>query len=149
MRKESILEIREIESGEQTVCANLYANAWNVALPNSQRAISALEFEGETKGEQILVAVLNKKIVGYISICQQSWFIHHLYVDPLIQGIGIGTALISHLQGLETSMTLSLKCQLANSKAIGFYKALGFIESSEFGVDEYGDWVRLINTQPN
>ena len=46
------MKIREIEAGEHLVCANIYANAWNVALPNATRTMNVDEFESEVKGEQ-------------------------------------------------------------------------------------------------
>jgi len=38
---------------------------------------------------------------------------------------------------------LSLKCQLANKKAIGFYLSRGFVETEEHGTDEYGEWIGM------
>jgi GNAT superfamily N-acetyltransferase len=100
----------------------------------------------ETEGELTLVAALDERISGYISIWQPDWFVHHLYVIPAVHGVGIGTALIEHSERLAAPHSLSLKCQTANAKAIGFYSALGFVETAERGTDEYGAWIRLAKT---
>ena len=140
------MEIREIEKCEHSVCAVIYNNAWNFALASAHRTISVVDFEREIDGELTLVAIVDERIVGYISIWEPDWFIHHLYVDPIAHGTGIGTALISYLAGLAASHQISLKCQLANTRAIGFYKSLGFSETPENGTDEFGDWLRLVRT---
>ena len=146
MRQHAKIEIRQVESSEHIDCTNIYTNAWNTALPNAQRTISVIDFEREVEGELTLVATVDERILGYISIWTPDWFIHHLYVDPLAHGTGIGTALLSHSERLTNSHQLSLKCQLANTEALEFYKARGFVEASETGVDEYGDWIRLVKT---
>lgn len=144
MTRKSKFEVREIAPSEHAACATIYASAWNGALPAAPRVISSADFEGETEGERILVGILNGQIAGYVSIWEPDWFIHHLYVDPLVQGAGLGRALMSRAVRLASPRALSLKCQLANTGAIGFYKSLGFRESSETGTDEHGSWVLLI-----
>ena len=135
--------IRKAKLQDYSVCANIYANAWNKALPVVKRTIGLDDFEKETDGELIFVASVNKQVSGYISIWQPDWFVHHLYVDPGFHGRGIGKGLMVFAASLAKPHVLSLKCQVANANAIGFYKSLGFIETEERGVDEYGDWILL------
>ena len=147
MEQEPRLTIRAVATDEHATCTMIHANAWNGALPAYQRKISVADFEGETEGEQIFVGILNGQIVAYISIWEPDWFIHHLYVDPLAQRAGLGSALISHSEKLAGQQPLSLKCQLANAGALGFYRSLGFVESTETGTDEFGSWVRLVKNR--
>lgn len=146
MIRESKFEIREIAPGEYAACAVIYADAWNGVLPAVPSKISEVDFQAETEGERILVGILDGQIVGYVSIWEPDSFIHHLYVGPLAQGLGLGRALMSHSEELAGRQPLSLKCQLANAGAIGFYKSLGFEESRDAGTDEFGNWVRLVKT---
>lgn len=143
MTDHSKLEVRAATSSEHGYCAAIYGKAWNLALPDAQRTIGLADFESEVEGERILVAVLNEQIVGYVSIWEPDWFIHHLYVDPKAHRVGVGKTLVSHTLALATSNQVSLKCQIANIGALHFYRSLGFTETREVGSDEYGGWVRF------
>lgn len=143
MEELSNLEVRKIKINEHSVCARIYEQAWNVALPDHQRTISINDFRNEIEGELTLVAVFDGQIMGYISIWQPDWFIHHLYVDPIAHSHGVGTALISYLERVAAPHRISLKCQIANTGANGFYTALGFSPAHEDGIDEFGKWERL------
>lgn len=46
-------------------------------------------------------------------------------------------------------MELSLKCQIEDENAVHFYRALGFVETGEYGEDGFGRWVRLSAKKPN
>ena len=138
------IKIRKVEAREHKTCARIYASAWNLALPDAQREIGLDEFKSEIAGELTLVATLDEQIVGYVSIWEPDWFIHHLYVVRSNHRSGIGASLIKHAEQLAGARPLSLKCQTDNAGALEFYSALGFSEFSECGVDEYGAWVRLV-----
>jgi ribosomal protein S18 acetylase RimI-like enzyme len=137
------LEVRPATTNEHRYCAAIYAEAWKLALPDTQRTISLADFKSEVEGERVLVAALNERIVGYVSIWEPDWFIHHLYVDPKAHRAGVGKMLVSHTLALATSNQVSLKCQIANVGALRFYRSVGFMETREVGSDEYGRWVRL------
>ena len=141
------LKIRKVETNEYRTCARIYASAWNKALPDVQREIGVDDFKNEIAGELTLAATLDNQIVGFISIWEPDWFIHHLYVEPSKHRSGVGRSLIVHVERLAGERPLSLKCQTANRGAIGFYTAIGFDDALENGVDEYGSWVRLVKTR--
>ena len=143
MQTNKNIDIRPIKSGEHADCADIYTSAWNLAFPDYQRAICVEEFETEIVEDSTLVAVIDQRVIGYISIWEPEWFIHHLYVDPLSHGNGVGTALISQVERSAAPHSISLKCVSINKKAMGFYEALGFTHTSDTGVDRYGEWVRL------
>ncbi len=48
------------------------------------------DFDRETEGEFVLTAVLNGKVVGFISLWMAENFIHHLYIDEKYQHQNIG-----------------------------------------------------------
>lgn len=138
------VDIRKYESSDQSRCAEIYSDAWNGAMPHACRSISMDEFESETEEDDIFVALLNGQIVGYIALYEPEFFVHHLFIDPKVQGGGIGTALLDHAARLAGVTPLSLKCQLDNRKALAFYEAFGFFETDERGTNDYGDWIRLM-----
>ena len=127
-------------------CAKIYERAWNTALPDYRRTISEEEFLAETGGETTIVALQDAEVMGYISIWEPDCFIHHIYVDPNHQGVGIGTVLLNEAIMLAIARPLSLKCQRANTKAMEFYQHARFQETEEFGVDSYGPWVKLMRS---
>jgi len=77
----------------------------------------------------IYIAENNNHILGYIALSYntQQYEIKNLYVLPKLQNNGIGKKLlkkvISNVDG-----RLWLSCWEKNASAIGFYKAMGFIE---------------------
>lgn len=96
------------------------------------------DFEKQTQGEVILVAIFDKKIVGFISLWLPDNFIHHLYIDENYQNKNIGTRL------LETAIKkmrfpITLKCLALNTRAISFYMKKGFIQK-EKGDSEEGEY---------
>lgn len=138
------VDIRKSDLSDHIRCAEIYCDAWNDAMPHVRRSISIDEFERETEEDDILVALLNGQIVGYIAFYEPEYFVHHLFIDPKTQGEGVGTALLGHVANLAGSLPVSLKCQLDNRKALSFYAAFGFAQTDERGVNEYGDWITLV-----
>jgi len=96
-----------------------------------------LDFDKDTEGEQIWVAVEEDEIVGFISIWSAENFIHHLYVRSENIGRGIGSALLAEAK--QHFSGLSLKCQVENKSAIAFYSSKGFIIDStvDKGLESY------------
>src|SRR4051794_10694155 len=71
------------------------------------------DFERQTRGEEVIVAERDNRIMGFISLWLPDNFIHHLYILADFQGRGIGSLL------LEESITVmsgvpQLKCLVAN-----------------------------------
>lgn len=89
---------------------------------------SLMDFDNDTQDELIWVAIEYSKLVGFISIQEESGFIHNLFVDHNYIKKGIGTELLQ--QAKEHFSSLSLKCLIKNNKAIGFYLKHDFVISS-------------------
>lgn len=88
-----------------------------------------LDFDKETKGEYILTALNNEKVIGFISVWMRDNFIHHLYIDESFHKHGIGKKLLK--AALEkTKFPVMLKCVEKNIGAVEFYKKMGFIEKA-------------------
>ena len=101
------------------------------------------DFRDATRGEFIFIAVRDGSLVGFVSVWKPSCFVHHLFVDPVFQGRGVGSALLRHVAMLAGDRPLSLKCQLENHSALRFYESRGFQPTASRGCDEFGDWVEL------
>ncbi|WP_273150859.1 GNAT family N-acetyltransferase [Methylophaga thiooxydans] len=95
------------------------------------------DFDRDTEGERIWVAMDSGRVVGFLSVWEPANFIHHLYVCTDSLRTGIGTKLLDACK--STHAELSLKCLAQNQQAISFYKSSGFeIHSAEgSGLERY------------
>jgi ribosomal protein S18 acetylase RimI-like enzyme len=86
--------------------------------------------------------------VGFIA-CDTNWFglgdeaeIHELFVKPEWQRRGVGRALLMHgieyIKSREKSI-VGLWVGVTNSKAINFYRRMGFVKD-----EIWGRWLRMI-----
>lgn len=95
------------------------------------------DFDSNTDGEVILTAKINNRIVGFISIWEEDKFIHNLFVASNFKRCGVGKALISACVNL-IGLPLTLKCVVANEKALKFYISQGWkIEEKVRGEESY------------
>ncbi len=98
-----------------------------------------LDFDRETQGEWILVALFHEKIIGFISVWLPDNFIHHLFVDAAYQHQHAGTALLNAaVQNMH--FPVRLKCLKQNTAAVHFYRKKGFVEM-ETGIAAEGEYI--------
>lgn len=83
------------------------------------------DFKKSTQGEEIWVALLDKKIVGFVSVWAQTSFLHNLFVDSDYQGNGIGTLLLEKVKKTY-QLPIHLKVEIKNIAAYEFYKRNGW-----------------------
>ncbi|MFH6945781.1 GNAT family N-acetyltransferase [Flavobacterium sp. FlaQc-50] len=88
-----------------------------------------LDFDVQTKGEYILTALYDEKVIGFISVWMRDNFIHHLYIDEAFHKLGIGKRLLNEVIK-RAKFPLVLKCLEKNTEAISFYKKVGFVEKA-------------------
>ena len=101
--------------------------------------VLAHDFDKDTHGEKIFVAIVHEQIVGFISVWEADPFVHHLYVMAHYQGKGIGKRL--HNTAISVlKRPVTLKCLKRNAKAIVFYSALGWVLEGD-GMDDFGEYV--------
>lgn len=81
----------------------------------------------------------NGQVSGFISLAEAR--ICALFVEPEMQGKGIGRALLEHAKNLKGR--LSLMVYRENEKAICFYKKCGFVEVNE-EVDEFTGCMQIL-----
>ncbi len=114
----------------------LHSRQTTFAWVDSSR-FSLSDFENDTQGERIQLALYEGEVVGFISIWEADAFIHHLFVKPGYVGKGIGSALLN--QAKKQYRQLSLKCLVQNVAAVDFYQAHGFRPVTK-GESELGDY---------
>jgi ribosomal protein S18 acetylase RimI-like enzyme len=134
--------IKIIESREEDIDAlrNLYLKArlttfsW---IDTLQFQLS--DFEKETEGEYVLVALEEEMLVGFVSVWLADNFIHHLYVDEKYHNQNIGTQLLKAVFD-KINSPIRLKCEENNTKAIRFYRQKGFVEKGR-GQSKFGTYI--------
>ncbi|EGQ8453864.1 GNAT family N-acetyltransferase [Vibrio parahaemolyticus] len=82
------------------------------------------DFERDTEGESIWVAIESNKVVGFVSIWAPENFIHHLFVSPRNLRDGVGLKLLDLAK--QRYPSLGLKCLTQNGNATEFYLSQGF-----------------------
>ncbi|WP_367187367.1 GNAT family N-acetyltransferase [Rhizobium oryzicola] len=120
--------IRPAELRDLPDLRDLFLRSRRAAFVWEMPSTFALEdFDKETDGETITISADGDRVTGFSSVWEPSNFIHHLHVDPLYVGRGIGRSLLSALPGWK-SVRYQLKCVSANRAALAFYLANGFVE---------------------
>ena len=66
-----------------------------------------------------------------------------LFIDPVAHGQGVGRALVAHAIALHGAITTDVNAQ--NPGAIGFYHAMGFVETGRSELDDQGRAYPLIH----
>lgn len=97
------------------------------------------DFDRETDGEFILVAVLDGNAVGFISLWMADQFVHHLYIDEKYQNQNIGSLLLDEAIKIM-DFPIKLKCLMRNENAVKFYEKKGFTPL-EKGVSTHGEYI--------
>jgi len=134
--------IRPFAAGDAKACAAIFDRAWRVGHPFAPRVIDADVFAAETEAETLFVAEdEQRRVLGFVALYVAESFVHHLYVEPRLRNRGIGRALLAHAVSLAGG-SATLKCQLGNQAALGFYRHLGWVEIIA-GTNQYGAWVTL------
>jgi len=110
-------------------------------LPPASRG--PVDIGAVASGERVVICISEgAQLEGFISVYEPESFIHHLYVEPGREGLGTGTRLLSFLEPV-LPFPWRLKCVLANTDALEFYRKLGWREESR-GVSEDGPYAVLV-----
>ena len=100
------------------------------------------DFKFQTEGESIYLAETPEhKLAGFISIWEPENFVHHLYVHPDYQNLGVGKKLVQNVVNLF-GLPLRLKCLSKNTKALAFYFSQNWIEKGK-SEGENGEYLNL------
>lgn len=119
--------VRPFKDSDQSTLAEMYCRlntetfTWMPA-----RSFSIEDFNKDTMGEDILVASLNGRLLGFVSVLSAESLIHHLYVDSKTQGQGLGKLLLDSGIQFINKNPVYLNCRAKNERALNFYKKYGF-----------------------
>ncbi len=131
--------IREMKEGDLAALQDIYYQTRIESFHWLNPAnVSSDDFEKDTKGERVWVAVSKDQIVGFISVWEPENFIHHLFVLPQYAGQKIGSRLLCFcIENIGRPATL--KCVSANTKALAFYHAKGW-QTLSIGTGTEGEY---------
>ncbi|MEO7536663.1 MAG: GNAT family N-acetyltransferase [Ferruginibacter sp.] len=95
------------------------------------------------KHHQFIIAFENERPVGFASYSIKSseepltYRLHKIYIDPAIQGKGLGKKLLQYiLDDIQVHHPISLELNVnRHNKAIEFYKSMGFTIIKEEDID--------------
>jgi len=128
--------VREFTEQDRAALRLIFLEARNFSfiwdLPGSHQLE---DFDANTRGEKILVALNQLVPVGFASIWEPDSFLHHLCVHPNFQGCGVGKTLLNACEKYFGSIA-SLKCLKVNEKAKKFYLAQNWLIQSEGESDD-------------
>jgi GNAT superfamily N-acetyltransferase len=88
------------------------------------------DFDRDTEGEIIWVAISDNEPVGFISVWEPENFIHNLFVHPKVIRQGFGSALLDECLN-HIGRPAVLKCASKNIRARDFYVSKGWGTVSE------------------
>jgi GNAT superfamily N-acetyltransferase len=143
------ISVRRAEEKDHPSLARIFLEARKCTFTwQDATAFNLSDFEHETRGEiLILAAGGNGTVLGFISVWEPESFVHHLFVDPLFQGRGIGTRLLESLREWLPPPH-RLKCLLANPRAHLFYLRKGWTEIARSGIGT-GAYAELVWPRPS
>jgi RimJ/RimL family protein N-acetyltransferase len=117
-------------------------DAPDLARINRRSRAAAMPWLGEVRSEAEVEAWLRRYLIprehvlcaggdeplGYIGFGEEEggWSVHDLYIDPMMQGRGYGTALLRCAMDATGGSPLHLRCFARNQAARGFYERHGF-----------------------
>lgn len=131
--------IREMKEGDLAALKEIYNQTRTESFHwLNQANVRSDDFEKDTKGERVWVAVSKNRVVGFISVWEPENFIHHLFVLPQYSGRKIGTRLLGFCMG-NIGRPATLKCVSANTKALAFYHAKGW-QTISIGTGAEGEY---------
>lgn len=132
------LQIRAYEATDLHQLSSIWYDASKQAHPflgtkrlQEQRALTESVY---LPNSETWVACKVGEPVGFIGLLDT--LIGGLFVEPTLQGGGVGRALIAH--ALKLKGELSLEVYADNQKAVAFYQRLGFEETSRRAEDSEG-----------
>lgn len=123
------MKIRRSEGSDLKFLVEIYNESRNSVECFSDADISVEGFKFLIKGEDIYVATVDDCVVGFVSVWAANKFIHHLYVAPSHQNMGVAKLLINVCISCY-GFPLSLKSVITNTKACEFYQKNNWVAES-------------------
>ena len=140
------ISVRTFVEADREALRQLFVDSRDAAFSWASAGAHQLEdFDAGTTGEQILVAAHAHQPIGFASVWLEDSFLHHLFVHPRHQGLGVGKMLLAACEPYFSGVP-TLKCLTANARAQQFYQAQGWRVRSQADGPE-GAYVLMERTQ--
>ena len=140
MARLSVIWVRLFQEHDRDALRRVYYESRRHAFHWLRRTLFQLEdFDNDTEGERVWVAVKDNAPVGFAGIWEADNFLHHLYVAPEHLRQGIGSLLLSTCMN-SWRRPVTLKCMKSNRDAIRFYRKHGWFIESEGVSAVYGEY---------
>jgi len=139
MTSEPAVEIRSATAADEAALVALDAATWSAEVsPAPVPGPDARFFDGRREPDDVLVACLDGRVVGYLMLQQALGLPSHrhvlqvngLAVDPAAQGRGVGRRLVESAQQearRRGARKLTLRVLGSNPSARRLYQACGFV----------------------
>jgi len=127
------LNLRPAAPGDLPACLEIYRAAWSGGDAHALRE--------SFREEEVWIAEREDVPAGFVGLCRPHIFLHSLFVHPLCQRRGIGSALLE-LVVRRCGGHAELKCQESNRSALQFYAGRGW-RPVGWGWSPDGPWIRL------
>ena len=133
-----MVDLRVSEPGDETALLALDRATWShLVTPAPAREEDSLFFDAGTRPEDVVVAEVAGRVVGYLMLHQAVPLASHshvlevngLAVDPASQGAGVGRALLEEAKEQvrrQGAHKLSLRVLSTNAPARRLYESCGF-----------------------
>ena len=149
----SKLTIRAARPEDDIRCGQIVAAAW-MASEVPDRLPHALDlFDNgaplSSEGRLRLIAEMPNFVAGFADVHLTQRHVWYLFVEPDLQGIGIGSALLDETQRIMGG-TITLQCLAAGRRSLDWYHRHGFRTVGTFRRPLCGrevGWVRLKRTR--
>jgi ribosomal protein S18 acetylase RimI-like enzyme len=139
--------VRSASERDLKAVSALLATAWHAtydviygrerveAITREWHSLAALKRDLARPASEFLVADSGRELGGtaYASVTAKDVVtLHRLYIDPRMQRQGVGSDLLAEIEScFDGARTLRLEVEPANSPAVAFYRARGFMEAGQ------------------
>ena len=132
------IEIRPAEARDDRPCRAIHAAATMSSYGAVYRWLERIVCDPETPLEPcdwMLVAEIDDRVVGYVAVSGNH--IENLYVDPELQGHGVGRRLLTAVEQRLVG-PVTLRCLVVNTRARSLYERCGFVADRQEQIDYHG-----------
>ncbi|HYH19506.1 MAG TPA: GNAT family N-acetyltransferase [Azospirillum sp.] len=118
---------RHAAAGDGPRCARIFLDGRRRAFPWQPAERFGLDdYYDCVEDETVLVAEVDGRVVGFVSIDRPQRVVHNLFIDPDWQNRGIGTALLREALA-SLNGPAELTCAARNAAARAFYEHNGWV----------------------
>lgn len=145
------LVLRPGEPRDMTACGEIISAASRASVIHERLPGLRGLFEDsrplDPEGRHRLVAEQSGRVAGFADFDPPGCHLRYLFVDPSMQGVGIGAALVDAVQEICAGR-ISVHCFAVNDVSLAWYMRRGFeVETGWIDPDWHGMetvWLRLV-----